>query len=95
MALTLTENPEVEEKAKFLLMFDRFFDCMNVGNFIAGVRSLKNFKQPYRSSNDFRLKVQVTHKLNLMYYYDISSGCNTTSLTIWINGKRVCMPFQD
>ena len=43
---------------KFVNMFDKFFDCMNVSNFDAGKRQRKPFKQSYRSAKDFRLKVK-------------------------------------
>ena len=49
----------VSETAKFVDMFDKFFDCVNVSNFNAGKQQRKPFKQPYRSAKDFQLKVHV------------------------------------
>ena len=47
---------------KFVRMMDRFFDCLNVNNFVTGKRKRKQFQDPYRanedpSKEDFRLKV--------------------------------------
>lgn len=56
-ALTLTGGQEVEETARFVGIFDKFFDCLNVANFTTGMKNRKVFQQPYRSSHDFRLKV--------------------------------------
>ena len=53
------KGPEMEATAKFVQLFDRFFDCLNVGNFTDGKRSRNPFKQPYRAASDFRLKVQT------------------------------------
>ena len=40
------------------MMFDQFFDSLNVSNF---EKEWKPFKDPYRSASDFRLKVK--HRL--------------------------------
>lgn len=56
-ALRLTGGAEVEETAKFIEMMDKFFDCLNVGDFNSGKLSRNAFKSPYRSASDFRLKV--------------------------------------
>lgn len=56
-ALMLSKDPEVSETAKFILMFDRFFDTLNVNNFSDGKESRKVFQNPFRSNNDFRIKV--------------------------------------
>ena len=56
-AIQLTQGQESEETVRFITMFDRFFDCFNVRCFNAGKHQRKPFKQPYRSGNDFRLKV--------------------------------------
>ena len=42
---------------KFIDMFDKFFDCVNVRNFVSGQHSKNAFKSPYQSSDDFRLEV--------------------------------------
>ena len=44
----------------FVHMFDKFFDCLNVTNFVAGKHSRKAFRTPYHSENDFRNKVTVS-----------------------------------
>ena len=54
-AMALTGGPVVSETVKFISMMDKFFDCLNVDNYSSGCKERKPFKQPYRSSNDFRL----------------------------------------
>ena len=51
-------EPHDTLKIIHLEQFDKFFDYMNVSNFDAGKRQRKLFKQPYRSAQDFRLKVK-------------------------------------
>ena len=59
-AMYFTNDPEMVETRRFVCMFDRFFDCMNVSNFGNGKHKRKVFQQPYRSSGDFRLKVYLS-----------------------------------
>ena len=47
------------ETVKFIRMVDKFFDCLNVNNFLSGKKKRKVFQDPYRSANDFRLKVSL------------------------------------
>lgn len=56
-ALEMTGGKDAQETAKFVGMFDKFFDCLNVNSFIKGKHSRKAFQNPYRSATDFRLKV--------------------------------------
>ena len=56
-AIQLTGGPETDETSKFVLMFDRFFDVLNVTNFNNWVRTRKPFQRPYNSGNDERLTV--------------------------------------
>ncbi len=58
-ALEMTCGPEAQETAKFVRMFDKFFDAMKVSNFTNGKHSQKPFQDPYRSESDFRLAVSV------------------------------------
>lgn len=55
-AMKLTGGPEVSETVRFVEMFDKFFDCLNVNNFTTGRQKRKVFKHPYKSADDFRLK---------------------------------------
>lgn len=55
--MLLTDDPETKETRRFVCIFDKFFDSLNVSNFTNGKHKRKVFQQPYRSSNDFRLKV--------------------------------------
>ena len=50
---------KAKESAQFADYFDKFFDMLNVSNFSSSIKSRKVFKMPYRSSNDFRLKVSI------------------------------------
>ena len=58
-ALELIGGPDVEETVKFTAIFDQFFDALNVSNFTDGVHKRKPFKLPYRSKDDFCLKVSI------------------------------------
>ena len=55
--MKLTGGDEVTETVRFIEMFDKFFDCLNVNNFTTGHHKRKMFKLPYKSATDFRLKV--------------------------------------
>ena len=46
-ALPLVVGQRASETARFVLMFDRFFDMLNVSNFTNGTRSRKPFLHPY------------------------------------------------
>ena len=48
---------EAEGIIKFVDMFDKFFDCVNVRNFVSGQHSTNPFKSPYQGKSDFRLQV--------------------------------------
>ena len=56
-ALEFVGGDEAEESAIMAEQFDKFFDCLNVGSFTAGKQQRNPFKSPYRSKDDFRLKV--------------------------------------
>jgi len=68
--LTFSGDPEVTETAKFVLMFDRFFDCLNVTNFDHCKNERKVFQNPYRKPGDFRIK--VGYPFALVYLNHIS-----------------------
>ena len=56
-ALQLTGGEDAEGTANFVMMFDKFFDCLNVTNFTNGAKARKPFQKPYTNSDDIRLKV--------------------------------------
>lgn len=56
-ALVATGGEAAQGTAHFVIMMDRFFDCLNVNSFTAGKHKRKPFQNPYRSGLDFRLKV--------------------------------------
>ena len=66
-ALQLTGGTEALETARFVDMFNNFFDCMNVSSLSAGKLKRCPFKSPYRSARDFRLKVYRT-KITIIIY---------------------------
>ena len=57
-ALRLTGGEGAAGTALFIEMVDKMFDCLNVSTLSKGKLKHKPFVQPYRSSNDFRLKVR-------------------------------------
>ena len=65
-ALRLSGEPAVQETAKFVSMFDKFFDALNVSNYNSGVKKMKTFQQPYRSGDDFRLKVSLNFVFTML-----------------------------
>ena len=57
-AMLAQGKEETQETAIIVDMFNKFFDCLNVTNFSAGMHSRNPFKSPYcRTKTDFRLKV--------------------------------------
>ena len=48
---------DAEGSAEFVGNIDKFFDIMNVRNYVEGPKARKDFKMPYRSVDDSRLKV--------------------------------------
>ena len=58
-AVELIGGAEASETARFLLMFDKLFDSLNVSTFSEGCQSRKPFRQPYHSADDFQLKVRT------------------------------------
>ena len=59
----LTGGDEALETAKFVAIFDKFFDLLNVTNFTNGTRKRKRFQHPFRGPDDFRLKVIIIHRI--------------------------------
>ena len=53
----MLKKNEYEETIKFVKIFDKWFDCMNVSNLSEGKLKRNGFKSPYRSADDYRLKV--------------------------------------
>ena len=64
--LELFVGDEASETVKFTDMFSKFFDCLNVSNFVNGKHSRNPFKSPFRGGKDFRLKV---HFVKYSYIY--------------------------
>lgn len=73
-ALVLSGDPAVQETAKFVSMFDKLFDALNVSNYNSGVKKIKTFQQSYRSGNDFRLKVSCNIVLTMLMCLLFDSG---------------------
>ena len=64
--MKLTGGPETEETVKFILMFDKFFDMLNVTNFTNWAHERKPDKQPYQKIDDERLEVSI----HIQYTYN-------------------------
>ncbi len=79
-ALQLTGRTDVQETVKFVEMFDKFADCLNVNNYNTGRLKRKVFKQPYRSATDFRLKVQCAL---LHTFVGINMHLPGLSISLW------------
>lgn len=58
-ALQQNGGEEASETAKFILLVDKFFDCLNVKSISESYKHLKLYRKPFRSGDDFRLKVQI------------------------------------
>ena len=72
----------MSETVKFTVMFDHFFDCHNMNNFTTGKHKRKPFQNPYRSPDDFRLKVCVCVVLKRYMYtrtYTYTCACTCNS----------------
>ncbi len=54
-------NPSTVETQKFVAIFDKFFDCMNVRSRDLWIRKLKPDLKPYTSVDDPRFKVGDTY----------------------------------
>lgn len=61
-ALIITKKDEASETAEFCYMMDRFFDCLNVRNYSAGIKHRKKFQEVYQGADDERLQVQMHNK---------------------------------
>ena len=48
---------KAEQTAIFVSNFNKLFDCLNVSNMSIGRLKQDNFKSPYTSANDHRVKV--------------------------------------
>lgn len=68
-AIQLTGGPEAAGTSQFTLMFDKFFDALNVSDFRSAMKSRKPFRRPYDSADDDRLVVCVIH------YYILHVTC--------------------
>ena len=56
VALRLIGGKDAEGTSKFADMMDNFFDCLNVHNYTM-LFILADFKKPYTSADEIRLKV--------------------------------------
>ena len=56
-ALSYFGDPSTEETQKFVLIFDKFFDCLNVRSLDEWAFKRKDDLKPYYSPTDVRFKV--------------------------------------
>lgn len=62
-------GPEAKETSKFILMFDKFFDVLNVRSFVEGIKSRKPFLNPYRHGDDKRIDVSTIPIANKKHHF--------------------------
>ena len=58
-ALVIQNNPETFETQRFVSMFNKFFDLLNVRSLNEAARQRNPDKEPYRYPEDDRLKVML------------------------------------
>ena len=90
-AIQLSGGPEVSETSKFILIFDKFFDLLNVSHFNKYAHRRKPFQQPYHNSKDERLKVSNNNGMITFLIEIIDSGWKTLSYHTLIPGKHLSM----
>ena len=56
-ALKKTGSDKVSETIRFVDMMDKLFDVFNVSSYDEGKKKRKPFQDPYRSADDYRVKV--------------------------------------
>ena len=81
--MQLTGGYEAQETAKFIIMFDKFFDVLNVRSFTEGTRSRKPFLHPYRHGNDQRLDVSYNYVIKIINFTNVQ----------WL--KQEFLPYMD
>ena len=61
VAIVLREyhGPQASELSKFILLCDRFFDCLNTRSLVEDVRTRKPDMAPYRHIDDERFTVSL------------------------------------
>ena len=75
----------MNETAKFVLMFYKFFDIFNISNFTSSHHQRKPFKAPFRKGDDYRLTVS---KMSKRFDKDIIFP-QKIFLCIWMNGTAL------
>ena len=75
----LMQNEAYEETAKFCLLFDKFFECLNTRRAGEGKEKRKPDLDPYRSIEDTRFTVRYAdlirygwHINNIILYYKVN-----------------------
>ena len=89
--MALHFGDEASETVRFIEMFDKFFDAVNVSNFNSGKHSRKCFKDPYRSGTDFRLKASCAQILATYTHavFNYNSGLRKHFFRTLKNGRKV------
>jgi len=64
--------PETSETIRFIRMFDRFFDCLNVSNLTEGRKSLHSMHPSYRPC----------HTVKAYILFLVIVTCTTTSVLL-------------
>ncbi len=77
-AFSYEANSNLRETERFVRLFDRFFDCMNVRNFTEAIYQRKPDLRPYRRSDDPRLSVcsvilQLSGKRYHVFFFTVAT----------------------
>ena len=59
-ALLEVVGSKAEGTSEFISIVDKMFDCLNVHNLMEAKFKRKPFQSPYRSGEDWRLKVAIS-----------------------------------
>ena len=75
-AMKLDDDPATKETQRFVHMFNRFFDMLNVRSVRESVLHRKPDVQPYRNPDDERLKVTstATYSFAKLYLPTVARG---------------------
>ena len=82
-ALALSKRKDVLETSKFVALFDKFFDLLNVNNFTEGTKKNKPFLHPFSG----KLNVWLSTVSYVSGF--LCSGFRMCSYPTWTSGNPV------
>ena len=90
-ALKLQGYQSTSELEKFIRMFNKFFDILNVSDVFGGVKARNENLEPFRSANDVRLLVCLYLYCHIFVYYIIGifrcfqgKSCDSSSVCTFV-----------